>query len=111
MYEPPNRGGKTWTALGRVSGGGNDPGDHHGPDDTRELVPDAAGLHDGLERVGTVGAPCQPRTNLTQVVALPIAKNPDGSAITGPAYEYIVRRELGRLSYPPADARTRPRPS
>src|SRR5215471_6937238 len=21
MYEPPNRGGKTWTALGRVSGG------------------------------------------------------------------------------------------
>jgi len=26
MYEPPNRGGKTWTALGRVSGGGDDPG-------------------------------------------------------------------------------------
>jgi len=26
MYEPPNRGGKTWTALGRVTGGGNDPG-------------------------------------------------------------------------------------
>src|SRR5262245_63817072 len=25
MYEPPNRGGKTWTALGRVTGGGNDP--------------------------------------------------------------------------------------
>ena len=26
MYEPPNRGRKTWTALGRVSGGGDDPG-------------------------------------------------------------------------------------
>src|SRR5438094_8506443 len=27
MYEPPNRGGKTWTGLGRVSGGvTNDPG-------------------------------------------------------------------------------------
>src|SRR2546422_4300480 len=26
MYEPPNRGGKTWSALGRVSGGGDDPG-------------------------------------------------------------------------------------
>src|ERR1700752_5116533 len=26
MYEPPNRGGKTWTALGRVTGGGDDPG-------------------------------------------------------------------------------------
>ena len=25
MYEPPNRGGKTWTGLARVSGGGNDP--------------------------------------------------------------------------------------
>src|SRR5688500_7080432 len=25
MYEPPNRGNKTWTALGRVTGGGNDP--------------------------------------------------------------------------------------
>ncbi|HXF76406.1 MAG TPA: hypothetical protein VNN13_09965, partial [Methylomirabilota bacterium] len=23
MYEPPNRGNKTWTALGRVTGGGN----------------------------------------------------------------------------------------
>jgi hypothetical protein len=26
MYEPPNRGGKTWAALGRVTGGGDDPG-------------------------------------------------------------------------------------
>ena len=26
MYEPPNRGRKTWAALGRVSSGGNDPG-------------------------------------------------------------------------------------
>src|SRR5881275_644598 len=25
MYEPPNRGGKTWTAIGRFTGGGNDP--------------------------------------------------------------------------------------
>src|SRR4051794_35576338 len=26
VYEPPNRGRKTWSALGRVSSGGNDPG-------------------------------------------------------------------------------------
>ena len=26
VYEPPNRGRKTWAALGRVSSGGNDPG-------------------------------------------------------------------------------------
>src|SRR5258707_11957472 len=26
MYEPPNRGGKTWSTLARISGGGDDPG-------------------------------------------------------------------------------------
>ena len=26
MYEPPNRGGKTWASLGRFPAGGNDPG-------------------------------------------------------------------------------------
>ena len=26
MYEPPNRGRKTWQSLGRVTSGGNDPG-------------------------------------------------------------------------------------
>ena len=59
MYEPPNRGGKTWTALGRVSGGGNDPATITDPTDTRELIPDATRLHASLEWVGTIGAPCQ----------------------------------------------------
>src|SRR5581483_8713612 len=31
MYEPPNRGGKTWTALARVSGGGDDPATINNP--------------------------------------------------------------------------------
>jgi hypothetical protein len=59
MYEPPNRGNKTWTALGRVTGGGNDPATITEPDHTRELIPDAAGVYAGLERVGTIGDPCQ----------------------------------------------------
>src|SRR5919197_1293710 len=43
-------------------------------------------------------------TTLTQAVALPIAKNADGSTITGPAYEYIVTSENAfTLSYPAAD--------
>ena len=29
-------------------------------------------------------------SDLTLTITLPIAKNPDGSSITGPAYEYIV---------------------
>ncbi len=55
--------------------------------------------------MGTIGAPCQLGHHLTPSVALPIAKNADGSAITGPAYEYIVNvGELqSQLSYPAAD--------
>ena len=29
---------------------------------------------------------------LQHTITLPVAKNPDGSSITGPAYEYIVSR-------------------
>src|SRR5438874_7543701 len=88
MYEPPNRGGKTWTALGRVTGGGNDPATI--TDSTvlanSFLMPRGYTLvWSGWEPVGlslaTLG------TTLTQAVALPVAKNPDGSTITGPAYE------------------------
>ena len=28
--------------------------------------------------------------NFNTTITLPVAKNPDGSSITGPAYEYIV---------------------
>ena len=44
-----------------------------------------------MERMGTTGGiPCQLGHHPDQAVVLPIAKNADGSAITGPAYEYIV---------------------
>ena len=92
MYEPPNRGGKTWTALGRVSGGGNDPATITDPAilENSFLMPRGYTLvWSGWEPLGVSLA--QLGTTLTQAVALPIAKNADGSAITGPAYEYIVQ--------------------
>jgi len=101
MYEPPNRGGKTWTALGRVSGGGNDPA----------TITDATVLANsflmprgytlvwsGWEPLGVSLATLG--TTQTQAVALPIAQNPNGSSITGPAYEYSAGAIT--LSYPPA---------
>ena len=104
MYEPPNRGNKTWTALGRVTGGGNDPAS----------ITDAAVLENaflmprGYTLVWSGWEPLVPvanlATSLTASAALPIAVNPDGSSITGPAYEYIVSSgQTFTLEYPAAD--------
>src|SRR6266481_9427967 len=101
MYEPPNRGGKTWTALGRVTGGGNDPATITDPTVLANsfLMPRGYTLvWSGWEPLGVSLANLG--TTLTQAVALPLAKNPDGSAITGPAYEYSAGAIS--LSYPPA---------
>ena len=85
MYEPPNRGGKTHGTLNRGAGG-NDPG----------AVTDPAVLANtflwprGYTTVWSGWEDLGPLTGLTASLALPIAHNPDGSTITGPAYEYIV---------------------
>jgi hypothetical protein len=105
MYEPPNRGGKTWTALGRVSGGGNDPATITDPTilENSFLMPRGYTLlWSGWEPLGVSVANLG--TTLTQAVALPVVKNTDGSAITGPAYVYIVQSGTSAsLSYPAAD--------
>jgi hypothetical protein len=105
MYEPPNRGGKTWTALGRVTGGGNDPATITDPTILANsfLMPRGYTLvWSGWEPLGVSLANLG--TTQTQAVALPIAKNADGSTITGPAYEYIVTTGNSfALSYPAAD--------
>src|SRR4029434_2340995 len=90
MYEPPNRGNKTWTTLGRVTGGGNDPATITDPTILANsfLMPRGYTLvWSGWEPLGVSLANLG--TTLTQAVALPLAKNADGSTITGPAYEYI----------------------
>ena len=101
MYEPPNRGGKTWATLARISGGGDDPGS----------ITDAAVL-DGsflLPRgysivwSGWDFAAGTDSSNFNTTITLPIAKNADGSSITGPAFEYIVTGAATyTLNYPAA---------
>jgi hypothetical protein len=90
MYEPPNRGGKTWTALGRVSGGGNDPGSITNPDVLANsfLMPRGytlvwSGWENDLANLADVA-------DLTASAHFPVARNRDGTTITGPSYEYIV---------------------
>jgi len=86
MYEPPNRGGKTWTALGRVTGGGNDPATITDP----TVLANSFLMPRGYTLVWSGWEPLGSLSSLTAVAALPVAKNSDGSTITGPAYEYVV---------------------
>jgi alpha/beta hydrolase family protein len=100
MYEPPNRGGKTWTALGRVQGGGNDPGSITSTTVLANsfLMPRGYTLvWSGWEELG------DPNTlNNTNFAAS--AKFPVIPGITGPSYEYIVTSGTGaqELAYPAA---------
>lgn len=101
MYEPPNRGGKTWTALARVTGGGNDPGSITDP----AVLANSFLMPRGYTMVwsGWDKSAGTSTANFNATITLPIAKNPDGSSITGPAYEYIVTSGSSfALSYPAA---------
>jgi hypothetical protein len=100
LYEPPNRGRKTIAALNRGVGG-NDPGS----------VADATLLGNSFlmpqgYSISFSGwdASAETRGNdLSTTITLPIAKNPDGSSITGPSYEYIVTGGASyELTYPAA---------
>lgn len=91
MYEPPNRGGKTWNSMGRVSsgpGGTNDPGSIVDP----QVLADAFLMPRGYTMVwsGWDKSAGTSTANYNTTITLPVAKNGDGSSITGPAYEYIV---------------------
>jgi Alpha/beta hydrolase domain len=99
MYEPPNRGRKTWAALGRISSGGNDPGSIT---DAKELA-DSFLMPRGYTMVWSgwdVSAGTNP-AGFVSTITVPVAKHSDGSAVTGPAYEYIVNAGASyALSYP-----------
>ncbi len=94
MYEPPNRGRKTWNTFGRVPAG-NDPG---------TTITDPALLANSflMPRGVTIvwsgwdKSAGSSNANFNTTVTLPIARNADGSSITGPSYEYIV---TGGASY------------
>lgn len=96
MYEPPNRGNKTVSALNRGVGG-NDPGSITDPTALANsfLMPRGYTLaFSGWDfAAGTSTA------NFNSMINLPVAHNPDGSTITGPAYEYIVMGNGTTTSY------------
>src|SRR6266852_3739945 len=100
LYEPPNRGRKTIGALNRGVGG-DDPGS------VREasllansfLMPQGYSISfsgwDFSAGTSTAG--------FNTTITLPFARNPDGSSITGPSYEYIVNAGASyALTYPAA---------
>jgi hypothetical protein len=108
MYEPPNRGRKTWNTFGRVPAG-NDPGSIVDPEVLANafLMPrgytlvwsgwDASAGLSGANFNMRIGGAAGPGT------LLPVAKNADGSTITGPSYEYIVTSGASfTLTYPAA---------
>ena len=90
MYEPPNRGGKTWTALGRVSGGGDDPATITDP----TILANSFLMPRGYTIVWSGWEPLVPLadlgTTLDASVAFRSPKIQTAPTITGPAYEYIV---------------------
>jgi hypothetical protein len=100
LYEPPNRGRKTIAALNRGVGG-NDPGS----------VKDASILANSflmpqgysISFSGWDSSAGTSTADFNATITLPIARNPDGSSITGPSYEYIVTSGTSyALTYPAA---------
>ena len=97
VYEPPNRGHKTWQVLGRVPAG-NDPGAAiTDPEILAQAFLMPRGytvVWSGWERISAAGTDAG--AGFTGIT-VPVAKHRDGSTISGPAYEYIV---TGLNSYP-----------
>ena len=96
LYEPPNRGGKTISGFNRGVGG-NDPG----------AVTDANALANAflmprgysIAFSGWDFAAGTNTANFNSIINLPVAKNADGSSITGPSYEYMVFGNATTTSY------------
>jgi alpha/beta hydrolase family protein len=100
MYEPPNRGGKTYQTLNNTPTGTNDPA----------ALTDPAVLQDSFlwpRGYTTVWSGWEnnlgPLTGLTATAVLPIAVGPGNATLTGPGYEYIVTGAASfQLAYPAA---------
>lgn len=100
MYEPPNRGGKTYQTLNNTPDGTNDPA----------ALTDATELDDSFlwtRGYTTVWTGWEnnlgPLTGLTATAVLPVAHGPGNATLTGPGYEYIVTGAATfTLAYPAA---------
>ena len=101
IYEPPNRGRKTWAAFAQVSSGGNDPGSITDATELANSFPMPRGYT--MVWSGWDFSAGTDDSRYVSTMTFPIARNPDGSSITGPAYEYIVSGGTSyALSYPAA---------
>jgi len=104
MYEPPNRGGKTYQTLNNTPSGTNDPAAITDPTVLANsfLWPQGymtvwSGWENNLATLSNV-----PQTGVA-TASLPVAHNPDGSTIMGRGYEYIVSPGATyTLAYPAA---------
>jgi hypothetical protein len=100
LYEPPNRGRKTISALNRGVGG-NDPGSVTDSSLLANSFLMPAGY--SISFSGWDSSAEASTADLSTSITLPIARNPDGSSITGPSYEYIVNAGTSyALTYPAA---------
>jgi hypothetical protein len=100
MYEPPNRGRKTHGSLNRGAGT-NDPGSVTNPQELANLFLPPRGYT--MVWSGWDASAGTDNSNYNITITLPVAKNSDGTAITGPSYEYIVTPDTAyELNYAPA---------
>src|SRR5262245_12706970 len=100
MYEPPNRGRKTHGSLNRGLGT-NDPGSITNAQELANTFLPPRGYT--MVWSGWDASAGTDNANYVTTITLPIAKNPDGTPITGPSYEYIVTGDTAYdLSYPAA---------
>src|SRR5690242_11314608 len=102
MYEPPNRGGKTYQTLNNTPNGTNDPAAITNPTvlNNSFLWPQGyTTVWSGWENnLSALDDPC-----LTDTASSPFLHAPHGETITGPGYEYIVSPGATfKLSYPAA---------
>jgi hypothetical protein len=100
LYEPPNRGRKTIAALNRGVGG-EDPGSVK----DASLLANSFLMPQGYSIVfsGWDFSAGTSTAGFNTTITLPVARNPNGSLITGPSYEYIVNGGASyALTYPAA---------
>ncbi|QJR16544.1 alpha/beta hydrolase domain-containing protein [Usitatibacter palustris] len=93
MYEPPNRGGKTFGPFNRTTGG-NDPSSTTNPLGQFLAPRGYTMVFSGWDKAAGTNT-----ANFNATITLPIAKNADGTSITGPSYEYIVMGNATTTSY------------
>ena len=103
MYEPPNRGNKTWANIARFSGSTNDPASQT----NAAILDNNFFLPRGYTVVFSGWDQAAGTSNANFVTTIDLSKtiphNADGSSVTGPGYDYIVTgANRFTLTYPAA---------